>query len=80
MRGLATLQEAGEDFVLGLPVALVLAQRLRLPTIDREEFVEMVRIQVEKAMPYAAEEMTTDSELISQTEEGSVISAVAIHN
>jgi hypothetical protein len=86
VRGLATLEEAGtllqpgEDFVLGLPVALVLAQRLRLPTIDRDEFVEMVRIQVEKAMPYPAEEMSTDSELISQTEEGSVISAVAVHN
>jgi hypothetical protein len=86
VRGLATLNEAGEllkageDFVLGLPVALVLAQRLRLPTIDRDEFVEMVRIQIEKAMPYPTEEMTTDSELISQTEEGSVISAVAVHN
>jgi hypothetical protein len=31
-------------------------------------------------MPYAAEEMTVDSELISQTEEGSVISAVAVHD
>lgn len=86
MRGLATLEEAGaliqpgEDFVLGLPVALVLAQRLRLPTIDREEFVEMARIQIEKAMPYPAEEMTTASEIISQTDEGSVISAVAVHN
>jgi hypothetical protein len=85
-RGLATLDEAGallqpgEDFVLGLPVAMVLAQRLRLPTIDRDEFVEMVRIQIEKAMPYSTEEMTIDSELISQTEEGSVISAVAVHN
>jgi hypothetical protein len=86
VRGLTTLEEAGdllkrgEDFILGLPVAIVLAQRLRLPTIDRDEFVEMVRIQIEKAMPYASEEMTTDSELIRQTEEGSVISAVAVHN
>ena len=40
----------------------------------------MVRIQIEKAMPYAPEEMTTDSEVISQREEGSVISAVAVHN
>jgi type II secretory pathway component PulL len=86
VRGLATLDEAGallqpgQDFVLGLPVAVVLAQRLRLPTIDRDEFVEMVRIQIEKAMPYSTEEMTTDSEIISQTEEGSVISAVAVHN
>ncbi|HEX7518138.1 MAG TPA: hypothetical protein VF345_12745, partial [Chthoniobacterales bacterium] len=86
VRGLATLEEAGallkpgEDFVLGLPVAVVLAQRLRLPTIERDEFVEMVRIQIEKAMPYSTEEMTTDSEIISQTEEGSIISAVAVHN
>jgi hypothetical protein len=86
VRSLATLDEAaallqpGEDFVLGLPVAIVLAQRLNLPTIERDEFVEMVRIQIEKAMPYSTEDMTTDSELISQTEEGSVISAVAVHN
>src|SRR5438046_2915681 len=53
---------------------------MSLPTIERDEFVEMVRIQIEKAMPYSAEEMTTDSEVISQTEEGSVISAVAVHN
>jgi hypothetical protein len=86
VRGLTTLEEAGEllkpgdDFILGLPVAVVLAQRLRLPTIDRDEFADMVRIQIEKAMPYSTEEMTTDSEIISQTEEGSVISAVAVHN
>jgi hypothetical protein len=86
VRGLATLDEAGtllqpgEDLVLGLPVAVVLAQRLRLPTIDRDEFVEMARIQIEKAMPYSTEEMTTASEIISQAEEGSVISAVAVHN
>ncbi len=86
MRGLATLDEAGtalqpgEDFILGLPVALVLAQRLRLPTVEPEEFDEMVRIQLEKAMPYSMDEMTTDFELVSQAEEGSVISAVAIHN
>lgn len=86
VRGLASLEEAGtllqpgEDFVLGLPVAVVLAQRLRLPTVDREEFEEMARIQIEKAMPYSTEEMTTASEIISETEEGSVISAVAVHN
>jgi hypothetical protein len=86
VRGLASLDEAGtliqpgEDFVLGLPVAVVLAQRLRLPTVDRGEFEEMARIQIEKAMPYSTEEMTTASEIISQTEEGSVISAVAVHN
>jgi hypothetical protein len=86
VRGLATLDEAatilepGDDFVLGLPVNVVLAQRMNLPTVEQDEFAEMVRIQIEKAMPYPAEEMTTDSEVISQTEEGSVVSAVAVHN
>jgi len=86
VRAVATLEEAADllkvedDIVLALPVEAVLAQRLRLPTTDPTEFVEMVRIQVEKAMPFSPEEMTTDSELIAQSEEGSVISAVAVHN
>lgn len=86
VRGLATLEEAaqilkpGDDFVLGLPVNVVLAQRLSLPTVERDEFAEMVRIQIEKAMPYPTDEMTTDTEVISQTEGGSIVSAVAVHN
>jgi hypothetical protein len=86
VRAVATLEEAAEvlraddDIVLALPIDAVLAQRLHLPTTDPAEFVEMVRIQVEKAMPFSPEEMTTDSEVISQSEEGSVISAVAVHN
>ena len=86
VRAVASLEEAADllrtedEIVLALPIEAVLAQRLRLPTTDPSEFVEMVRIQVEKAMPYSPEEMTTDSELISQSEEGSVISAVAVHN
>jgi hypothetical protein len=76
----AELLQPEDDIVLALPIDLVLAQRMRLPTTDPGEFVEMVRIQVEKAMPYSPEEMTTDSEVISQDEEGSVISAVAVHN
>jgi hypothetical protein len=86
VRAVTTLEEAAEvlrledDIVLALPVDAVLAQRLHLPTTDPTEFDEMVRIQVEKAMPYSPDEMTTDSELITQSEEGSVISAVAVHN
>ena len=86
VRGSATLEEAAallhpeDNVVLGLPVSVVLAQRLRLPTTDRDEFSDMVRIQIEKAMPYSAEDMTTDSEVVGQTEDGSVISAVAVNN
>jgi hypothetical protein len=86
VRGVTSIEEAAEllrgddDIVLALPVELVLAQRFHLPTTDPAEFVDMVRIQIEKAMPYSTEEMTTDSEIISQGEEGSVVSAVAVHN
>ena len=72
------LLRATDDFVLGLPVAAVLAQRFRLPTVDPAEFPEMIRIQIEKALPFSADEVTTDFEVIEQTESGSVVSAVAI--
>jgi hypothetical protein len=76
----ANLLNAGEEFVLGLPINMVLAQRLRLPTVDPQDFPEMVRIQVEKSFPYSPDEVTTDYEIIEQTESDSVISAVAVHN
>ena len=76
----APLVSAQDDIVLSLPVTSVLAQRLRLPTVDPAEFPEMVRIQIEKALPFSAEEMTSDFELIEQNENESVISAVAVRN
>jgi hypothetical protein len=86
VQGVATLDETlpllngTKNIVLGLPANAVLAQRLRLPTVEAAEFSEMVRLQIEKALPYPAEEVTTDFEVIEQTEEGSVVSAVAVHN
>src|SRR6266513_1724252 len=86
VRKLQTLEEAvpllsaTDDFVLGLPVAAVLAQRFRLPSVDPAEFPEMIRIQIEKVLPFSAEEVTTDFELIEQNESESVVSAIAIRN
>lgn len=86
MRPLRSLEEAiawltpEDDFILGLPLSAVLAQRFRLPTIDPAEFSEMVRIQVEKALPFSLEEVTTDFEIIEQSETDSVVSAVAVRN
>jgi hypothetical protein len=86
VRKLQTLDEAvpllasTDDFVLGLPVSAVLAQRFRLPSIDPAEFPEMLRIQIEKLLPFSADEVTTDYELIEQDESESVVSAVAIRN
>jgi hypothetical protein len=74
------LLSATDDFVLGLPVAAVLAQRFRLPSVDPAEFPEMIRIQIEKVLPFSAEEVTTDFEVIEQDEKESVVSAVAIRN
>src|SRR5881398_3935712 len=86
VRKLQTLEEAvpllaaTDDFVLGLPVSAVLAQRFRLPTVDPTEFPEMLRIQIEKLLPFSADEVTTDFELIEQNESESVVSAIAIRN
>jgi len=74
------LLTAQDDVVLGLPIAAVLAQRLRLPTVDPTEFPEMVRIQIEKALPFSPDEVTTDFELIEQNETESIISAIAVRN
>jgi hypothetical protein len=76
----APLVSAQDDIVLSLPIAAVLAQRFRLPTVDPAEFPEMVRIQIEKALPFSPEEVTADFELIEQNENESVISAVAVSN
>ena len=86
MRKLETLAEAvplldaTDEFVLGLPVSAVLAQRFRLPSVDPAEFAEMIRIQIEKLLPFSADEVTTDFELIEQSDSESVVSAVAIRN
>jgi hypothetical protein len=86
VRPLASLDDAApllsvsDELILGLPLGAVVAQRLRLPTVDPQEFAEMVRIQIEKAVPYSLEEVTTDFEIIEQAEADSVVSAVAVHN
>ena len=86
MRKLETLAEAvpllaaTDEFVLGLPVSAVLAQRFRLPSVDPAEFAEMIRIQIEKLLPFSADEVTTDFELIEQSDSESVVSAIAIRN
>jgi hypothetical protein len=74
------LLTATDDLVLGLPITAVLAQRFRLPTVDPAEFQEMIRIQIEKALPFPTDEVTTDFEVIEQAEGVSVISAIAVRN
>ena len=86
MRSVADLNEAagllhvGDEIVFALPVNAILAQRLRLPTVDPSEFGEMVRLQVEKSFPYPPEEVTSDFEVIEKAENDSIVSSVAVHN
>ena len=86
VQAVATIEETipflngTHNLILGLPASSILAQRLRLPAVEEADFDAMVRIQIEKALPYSTEEVTTDFEIINQTEEGSVVSAVAVHN
>jgi len=86
VRALPTLDEVAallkpeDEFILGLPISAILAQRFRLPTVDPTEFAEMVRIQIEKALPFSPDEVTTDFELIEQSKTDSIVSAVAVRN
>ncbi len=86
MRNVADLDEAagllhnGDEVVLALPVNAVIAQRLRLPTVDAAEFEGMIRLQVEKSFPYPPEEVTSDFEVIERGESESIVSSVAVHN
>jgi hypothetical protein len=86
VRKLQSLEEAvpllstDDEFVLGLPVSVVIAQRFRLPSVDPAEFPEMIRLQIEKLLPFPADEVTSDFELIEQNENESVVSAIAIRN
>lgn len=86
MRAFPSLEEAAQTltsadaFVLALPVSAILAQRLRLPGAAPDELRDMVRIQLEKALPFQAEELTSDFEVIEQTETECVVSAIAVQN
>jgi len=86
VRKLQTLDEAvpllsaDDEFVLGLPVSSVIAQRFRLPSVDPTEFPEMIRLQIEKSLPFPVDEVTSDFELIEQSENESVVCAIAISN
>jgi hypothetical protein len=86
VRKLQTLDEAvpllsaDDEFVLGLPVSSVIAQRFRLPSVDPVEFPEMIRLQIEKSLPFPVDEVTSDFEVIEQSENESVVSAIAISN
>jgi len=65
---------------LSLPVSAVLFERMRLPATDPDELRGMMRLQLEKTLPYPADEVTSDSIIVEAGETGSVVVAVALSN
>jgi hypothetical protein len=76
----ATALPAAANLHLSLPCHTVILERLRLPSINQEELAGMVRLQLEKNLPYSAEEVTSDFQIIEQDDKDSLVLAAAVHN
>ena len=78
-----TLEEAAASLPadvrihLALPGRVVLLERLTLPSTDRSELAGMVQLQLEKTLPYPIEEVSSDFDVISQSETESTLVSVA---
>lgn len=83
-RNFPSLEEAaaaeGEEIHLALPAGAVLMERMRLPSVDRAELDGMMRLQLEKTLPFGADEIAADFEIIGQTETESELLALAVNN
>lgn len=75
----AALPPAGR-LHLALPASAVLFERMRLPSIEPAELEGMVQLQLEKTLPFAAEDVTSSFEVVEQTEKESVVLAVVANN
>ena len=76
----AAIPAPAEAIHLALPVSAVLLERMRLPSRDREELSGMVLLQLEKTLPYSADEVSSGFEIIEQTEtETELIALAASH-
>ena len=68
----------GEAIHLALPAGAVLLERMRLPSIDLGELAGMVLLQLEKTLPYSAEEVCSGFEIVEQTETETALLALAV--
>ena len=70
----------GSTVHLALPCHSLVIEGLRLPTTEADELGGMVRIQLEKNLPYPPDEVSTDFVLVETTaSESSVVSLAASH-
>jgi hypothetical protein len=75
----AMLPEASVVSV-SLPVAAVSLERMSLPSTARDELEGMVMLQLEKTLPYSADELTIGFDIIRQEGSESHLLAVAVSN
>jgi hypothetical protein len=62
---------------LALPGNLVLLERLTFPSTDRDELAGMLQLQLEKTLPYPLDEVSSDFEVIRQSDTESTLLSVA---
>lgn len=74
-----TIEEAGAAVIatypihLALPLSAVVFERLTLPATNADELGGMVRLQLEKTLPYPPEDIASEFEIISQSDTESVV-------
>jgi len=64
---------------LALPVSAVFFERMRLPSTNPDELLGMMRLQLEKTLPYPVEEVASDVVIVESGETESVVVAVALN-
>ncbi len=68
-----------EAFVLSLPVETGIVQRLSLPAAEPSELEEMVRIQLEKILPYPVEMVNIALQEIVRSDADVVVAVETVH-
>lgn len=63
---------------IAIPSDMALAERLTLPSTDRDELIGMAQLQLEKTLPYPIEEVASDFELLSTGESESTVLSIAV--
>lgn len=64
---------------MALPAWAAVFERMQLPATDPAELAGMVRLQLEKTLPYPPEEITSTWLPVRKGEDGSVVLGVAVH-
>ena len=65
---------------LALPVSALFFERMKFPATNPDELRGMTRLQLEKTLPYPADEVTSDCVIVESGEAGAVVMAVALSN